>query len=492
MAVRQCMRASSATLGMFIFAGCTSSPFDIPNSSNSSSAHRFVKPSDAEIIDSIYRSENASESNPTLRLDMTPESFVRYALYESPAVEQAYQQWRSASERLPQVRSLPDPRLNIGFFLNEVETRVGPQQAKVGLQQTFPWLGKLQDREDAAAKGALAAWYQYQEAQFAVVEQVMCALHELVYLDDAIRITKDNEALLESFEEVVRARYRVGSGSHPELIRVQVELAQLQDRVLGLEALRPSYIAKLNAVLNRSPEANIPAGIAIAGVVSSIDAKQVEAMAQEWNPTLRSTHQRLEQARIKTDLAHKDGYPDLSVGLEYVVTNQAANPSIPESGDDPVMLTFGMNLPIWREKYDAGVRESIANRLAISRSLDVQSNAVAARVYQAWFEHTDADRRVRLYEESLIPKAKESLSASLAGFRTGDSEFLDLLDTERTLLEFSIAAQRARADRGKALATLNHLVGHPVPTQPAKTNTETNTENQTDESSMPSTQGGQP
>ncbi|MGV6814481.1 MAG: TolC family protein [Phycisphaerales bacterium] len=499
MVVRQCMRASSAALGMFILAGCSSSPFDLPNSSSSSSAHRLVKPSDAQVLDSIYRPEKTSESSDSQRahrLDSTPESFVRSALFESPLVEQGYQRWRSASHRLPQVRSLPDPRLNIGFFLNEVETRVGPQQAKVGLQQTFPWLGKLQDREDAAAKGALAAWYQYQEVQLAVVAQVMVALHELVYLDHAIRITKDNEALLESFEEVVRARYRVGSGSHPEMIRVQVEFAQLQDRVLGLEALRPSYIARLNAVLNRPPEASIPEGIEIADVVSSIDAQQVEAMAQEWNPTLRSTHQRIEQARIKTDLAHKEGFPDLTVGLEYVLTDHAANPSIPESGDDPVMLTFGMNLPIWREKYDAGVREAIANRLSISRSLDAQTNALAAKVYKAWFEHTDADRRVRLYEESLIPKAQESLSASLAEFRTGDSEFLDLLDTERTLLEFSIAAQRARADRGKALATLNHLVGHPVPTRAAQYNRETNTEtisdNQSDESSMPSTRGEQP
>jgi outer membrane protein TolC len=128
------------------------------------------------------------------------------------------------------------------------------------------------------------------------------------------------------------------------------------------------------------------------------------------------------------------------------------------------MLTFGINLPIWREKYDAGVRESIAKRLSMSRELDSSTNQLTATVYKAWFEHTDADRRVRLYEDSLIPKAQESLSASLGGFRTGDSEFLDLLDTQRTLLEFSISAERARADRGKALATLNRLVGRPVAT----------------------------
>ena len=131
-------------------------------------------------------------------------------------------------------------------------------------------------------------------------------------------------------------------------------------------------------------------------------------MAQEWSPVLQSIKQRTEQARIQTEIARKDGKPDLTVGIEYIVTDEAANPAIAESGDDPIMLTFGINLPIWREKYDAGVRESIARRLSISREFDGQVNALSAQIYQAWFEHTDADRRVRLFEDSLIPKAQES------------------------------------------------------------------------------------
>lgn len=62
---------------------------------------------------------------------------------------------QSGTRRVPQVRALPDPRLSFGFFINEVETRVGPQRAKIGLQQTFPWIGKLQDRHDAASREKL-------------------------------------------------------------------------------------------------------------------------------------------------------------------------------------------------------------------------------------------------------------------------------------------------------------------------------------------------
>ncbi len=461
-AVRFIMGASTAAV---ILSGCTS-PFDAPANTRTTTT-QLTLPSEQVIPDSIYRlaeSANKMQVEAAVLIDSSPESYVRYALFNSPVVEQAYQKWRAASQRLPQVKAMPDPRLNIGFFLNEVETRVGPQQARIGIQQTFPWIGKLRDREDAAAKGALAAWYQYQEAQLRVTEQVMIALHNLAYLDEAIRITEENYALIVSFEEVVRARYRVGAGSHPELIRIQVAMGQLEDRVLGLKALRPAYVASLNAVLDRHPEADVPVGIKLANAVVSDGANQIAQMAHEWNPMLHSISQQIEQARMQTQVARKDGYPDFTVGIDYTITDEARDTLTPESGDDPIMLGFGINLPIWREKYDAKVRESIARRLSVSREFDAQTNTISAQVYQVWFEHTDADRRVRLYEQSLIPKAQESLAASLAGFRTGDQEFLDLLDTERTLLEFSIAAQRARADRGKALATLNRLVGRAVPT----------------------------
>ncbi len=457
MSSKLCLCALSA-FAVVAATGC-SSPFDRRDSYSKTMPPeiRYPEPS-------VYREGDDQGSSPQIGDEIANDAdeYIRYALFHSPEVESAYQRWRVASERLPQVRSLPDPRLNFGFFLNEVETRVGPQQARVGLQQTFPWIGKLRVREDAAAKGALAAWFQYQEAQLRVAERVMIAMHDLAYLDRATAITRESYELLVSFEEVVRARYRLGSGSHPQLIRIQVELGQLDDRVVQLESMRGSYVAALNAVLNRSSSATVPVIENLPAHLVDDDAEKIADLARGSSPVLASMNQRIEQARFETDVARKDGYPDLTVGIDFIVTDEAAGPTITESGDDPILLSFGMNLPIWREKYDAGVRESIAKRLSISHQRQAASNTLSAQVHQVWFEHTDAARRARLYEDSLIPKAKESLAASMIGFRNGDSEFLDLLDTQRTLLEFAITAERARADSGKALATLNRLVGEPV------------------------------
>jgi len=459
------------------FIGGCSSPFDPARGLSPSYARSL--PADADSSPrSVYRSESESNTDaPALIKGDSADDFVRYALYHSPKVEAAYQRWAAAAERLPQVRSLPDPRVNFGFFLDEVETRTGAQQARVGVSQSFPWPGLLRDREDAAAMAARAAWRQFEAARLEVTERVVETLHEVAYLDAAIRITGENLELLSSFEEVVRARYRVGSGSHPELVRVQVELGQLEDRLTQLRAMRPTYVADLNAALNRPTDVPVAEFAQLPGRVASVDGPTLAGIARRSNPVLRALDERIEEQRIRTDVARKEGLPDFTVGLDYIVTNEAIDSSIAESGDDPILLSFGITVPLWRDKYDAGVREVIARRLAVSYERADEANRITASIQRAWFEHTDADRRVRLFETTLIPKAEESLRASLAGFRAGDTSFLDLLDTERTLLEFAVSADRARADRGQALARLNTLVGEPVPAEPATsptTETETN------------------
>jgi len=456
-----------------LLAGC-SSPFDQRHDLPRSLDKTLPRGVD-RIPPSAFResSPSADAPGPSLAPDGSPDEYVRYALYHSPEVEAAYQRWRASAERLPQVGALPDPRLSFGFFLEEVQTRTGPQDARIGINQTFPWPGLLQNREDAASKAAAAAWRRFEAARLSVTERVVSTLHDLAYLDATIAITEENLELLRSFEEVLRARYRVGSGSHPELIRAHVELGQLEDRLTQLRAMRPAYVAELNAALNRPSGEEVASMTRLPGRVASIDADGLAEIARRSNPTLLAIDEQVEQQRFLSEAARRDGMPEVTVGLDYIFTGEAMNRSTPGSGDDPILLNFDISLPIWREKYDAGVREALARRLAVAGERADQANRIAAGIHRAWFEHTDADRRVTLYESTLIPKAEESLRASLAGFRAGETSFLDLLDTERTLLEFAIAAERARADRGKALARLNTLVGEPVPTDAADPSTRT-------------------
>lgn len=436
------------------------SPLDPPRARRHPGERTRPRGSEA-VPASAYRPVGA-DAPPTLGGADSPEDFVRYALFHSPEVERAYQAWRAAAERLPQVRALPDPRADFEYDFRSDE-------AMIGAMQEFPWPGTLKRREAAAARGAVSAWREFESARLAVAERVTIAVHETAFLDAAIGITREKLDLLASLEQVIRARYRVGTGSHPELIRAQVELGELEDRLAALLASRPALVAELNAALNRPTDSEVGAIGRLPGRVVRESAAGLAGVARWANADLLALDERVEEQRRLEGVARLEGLPGFGAGVEYTILENEMGGGL---DGDPVTLRVGMTIPLWREKYDAAVREAMARRLAISHEREGQANRVSAEVSRAWFEHTDAHRRVGLYERTLIPKAEESLRASLVGFRAGDTSFLDLLDTERTLLEFAMSAERARADRAIALAKLNRLVGTAIPTDPADEPTE--------------------
>ena len=123
------------------------------------------------------------------------------------------------------------------------------------------------------------------------------------------------------------------------------------------------------------------------------------------------------------------------------------------------MVSLSMNVPIWRAKYAAGEREARARYLAALSARAQQENSLTATTQRMLFEHRDAGRKIALYRDVLIPKAKESIGSTETAFRAGSASFLDLVDAERSLLEFELSFERALANRAQRLAELEMLVG---------------------------------
>ncbi len=438
-----------------VLGGCSSSPLDFSNRSLSGPSH-MVMP---EGVEEWSHRQVDDPDLPVLNESAGLNDYLRFAALRNAGLEAQFQAWRAAVERVPQVGVLPDPRFTYGYYLGEVETRVGAMQHMVSLSQTFPWFGKLQDREDAAARNAMAAYQRFEAARLALNLRVETAYNDLFYLERSIEITRDNLELLEQFERVAQARYQVAAAGHPDVIRVQVEFGKLEDRLRQQRDLRAPLVARLNAALNRPAETVIPSitGIAQRETLASIE--ELFSVLQEQNPELRALAEEIERERIGAEIARKDGKPDLTVGVAYTAIAERSGVSLAENGDDSVLATFSINLPIWREKYDAKVREAVAKRLAVSSRRTEVSNRLSSELRRAIFDHHDARRRVDLFSNTLIPKATESLEASLSGFTQGATDFFDLIDAERTLLEFQLGLERARVDRATSYAHIEQLIG---------------------------------
>ena len=194
--------------------------------------------------------------------------------------------------------------------------------------------------------------------------------------------------------------------------------------------------------------------------------EEISSWIAARNPELRALQSEVDAAQSGTERAEKDFYPDLTFGLDYIVTGDAEMSGVDGSGDDTVIAGLSFNLPIYRDKYRAAVRESDAKRKSATLRRHDLLNKLQAEAAVALFRLRDAERQIDLYQDALLPKAHELLSTTQSAYSAGDATFTDLIEAQRVLLSFELSFERSRTDHGQWRAALERLVGSDLPFTP--------------------------
>jgi len=135
----------------------------------------------------------------------------------------------------------------------------------------------------------------------------------------------------------------------------------------------------------------------------------------------------------------------------------------PGNGKNIYSVTIGVNLPIFRRKYDAAVLEATEDFLAARESYRHSVNAVEVSIRSVGFRIQTIQDQISLFENPLLPQAEQALRSAEAAYSTGQLGVLDLLDSERVLLEVQLALAQLRSDYMKALAEMERAIGAPFP-----------------------------
>ncbi|MBW2099717.1 MAG: TolC family protein [Deltaproteobacteria bacterium] len=404
-------------------------------------------------------SESHEENIPEFTESSVLTDYLTYAALKNPGLKAAFLRWKAALEKIPEVKSLPDPRFTYGYFIRNVETRVGPQRHKFGLAQTFPWFGKLKLRGNAAWETAQAEKERYEAAKLKLFFQVKEAYYEYYYLSQAIAVTRENLNLLEYLESVARTQYTTGSASHADIIRAQVDLGKSEDRLRTLKDLRHPIVAGLNAAMNRPATAPLPWPRRIEQEKVRFAEDRLLEYLKQSNPELKVVDFLAAREKWNIDLAKKNYYPDMTLSLETIDTGEADMPNVDDSGKDPYVGMLSINIPIRWGKYRAIERQAHNRYRAFQHERTDRENRLAADVKLTLYKYHDAERKIDLYKNTLTPKAEQSIQVNIQTYIAGKGTFLDVIDSVRLLLEFKLAFERAVVDRSQRLAELEMLVG---------------------------------
>ena len=390
------------------------------------------------------------------------ESYLRRAQIANPGLKAFEQRYEAAMQRIPQASTLPDPMLQVTSFVKSVQTRTGPQENALMLSQKLPWFGKLGSREVAASAEAEALWYAYQNQQLGLTRMVASSFYEYGYIEQAIRLTQKNKQLLQKLEPIVEEKVRTG-GAINALLRLKVEIGKVDDRLQSLSQKRAVQSAILAELLALPASELLPWPQWTAPEPVSPDGSGLAQSIRTNNPELKMLEREIASAAARREIARLEGYPDITLGLNYIqVGRPEVNPTTPDAGQDPWGVTVAVNIPIWREKYRAARAEAHASQLANENEYTDRFNALRAELSGSLALLADANRRLELYGKELLGLAGQAVENSRASYEGGQTGILEVIDSERSLLDLQLLYWRAAADAWQQRVIIQTLANQPI------------------------------
>ncbi|MGH7255555.1 MAG: TolC family protein, partial [Nitrospirales bacterium] len=358
------------------------------------------------------------------------------------------------SERIVQAGTLEDPEFKVQLW-NTPETLDATRTASTiyGLAQRFPFPGTLARQQDIAAREADQAGRRLAAKQLEVKAAVKIAYYELFYAYKAIDIHHEHIDLLQQFFEIANAKFRVGKGTQVDVLKAQVELSKLFQLLPLLEQRRETAQAQLNTLLDRDPQ--VPLGVPREPVARKLtySIEDLQNRAIHFRPEIQEADLAISRSESAVKLARLQYYPKLQVEVQRWQNFNA---------DDGFGGNFTVNIPFsfWtKPKYDAQVRQAQAG-IETARSKKQAIENLTRFGVKDFFEQVQATRRiVTLYVTTVIPQAVETRDAALAGYRTGRTDFLDLIDADRAVLTYRLEYYRSLSDLEQQRAALERIVG---------------------------------
>lgn len=384
-------------------------------------------------------------------LPLTLDYVVDTALRANAQLRSMRARYEAMQERPIQERALPNPMLQYGS-MDMVKQGSWPNtnEKRFMLSQEFPWFGKLGLRGEVATKEAEAMQREYDAMVREVIMMVKESYFDLYAVQRALAITRAEQDVLEQMQKIAETKYGVGEVMQQDVLKAQAEISMLQQRLYELEQEEVVLKAKLNLFLNR--RADSPLGFAVTEPQREFEVKAEElfSLAERERPEIKQARANIQRNQAERNLMRREFFPDYRLGLEYRSFR---------TGDNMVMFTLGFDLPIWRAKYSAGVRESEKMIESSQAGLEAAQREAAFDVQDAYFKLLTARRTLELYQTALVPQAEARFEASEAGYRTGKVDFLDLLESERFLLSTRVMAVMAEGNIGMQLGRLERAVG---------------------------------
>jgi len=394
--------------------------------------------------------------------ELTEDLLVQLVVNRNPTMAQMTAAADAAAARYPQVTSLEDPMFGATFGPASIGSRDVDFAYRLEMSQRIPYSGKRALKGQNAQAEAQATRNEVEDARLTLVESAKSALGDYYLVFRALEVNRENLGLLQEFRRNAESRYRTGLVPQQDVLQADVEIGRQRERLLTLDRMARVSAARLNTLMNLLPEAPLPpppTQLNVAG--STPEVAELRALALSRRPDLAAIANRIEAERAALGLACREYKPDFEVMVAYDAFWQR-----PEQDLRP-MVGLRLNLPMRYARRQGAVAEAAAKLAQRQAELDRMAAQVGFEVHQAYEQVRESEKAVRLYEETILPAARENVRSAQSEYVTGKVSFLNLVEAQRNLVGLRDRGYEAFAELYRRRAALERAVGGPLTPAPA-------------------------
>ena len=372
----------------------------------------------------------------------------------------------AAASRVPEASTLPDPMFQLGvmnFGLPDFNTdMVNSMAPSVQLMQTLPFPGKLGLRGEIAEASMEMARVGAAETWWLIRDETAARFYELYALDRQVEVQRETLGFLRDFQTVARSLYASGEGRQADVLRADVEVARMDGEIRRMEARRTALAARINGLLDQPADRPVPSPVLPELPAAVPDQDTLRTWAWESRPALERSRLAVDQADTRVALAHKDIWPNLTLGVSYGRRDMGLGTEHMGSA------MVGFSIPIFASRRQMAAREEAEAMKRVNQAdLAGLRSEVDARIGELLAELERSRSLIELYEGEVLPQASAMVGSARSSYRVGAVDFMTLVDAQLTVNRYELELYQLQADYGRAVSGLEAVVGRPLPKTPS-------------------------
>ncbi len=420
----------------------------------------------ALLISSFVAAKQIGTSSASI---LTLEQAEEIALTDEPGIVSQQWQSQSLSEQAIADGQLMDPKLQLGLANLAADNFEFDQenmtQFKVGILQQFPSGNSLNIKQQKTQKQSELILSKISDRKLSIIKEVRVTYLEILYWEEARKTIKKNKYFFSQLVAIVQSMFSVGKNNQQDLIRAQLELSRLDDRMVKITQKINTQRSKLSRWIGSNnsyktfttklPELLLPD---ISGLLVFSSSENIDDLSQPFftHPRIQEIDKQLQISQKEIELVKESYKPGWGLNVSYGYRDNHPNGS---RRSDFISAGVAIDLPLFtanRQDKKLLSREHQYQALKDKR-IELLRQLVAELQQEIAIEE-QLQKRHQLYNRLLLPQAKQQTQASLLAYQSDRGDFSDVMRAYIDDLNAHLDERRIAVDHLQTNARILYFV----------------------------------